>query len=186
MTGVRKIVEAKAVRHADEHACSAPLPPECGTAEGLALLPHEQQSARALLRVPVEVSPKVGPQKGRQDHYPLARPKQRGKSFSTSSSTRLRSAPPGGLPSCADARPLWQGPEVMRRAPDERGPRPRTCLRWHRVGGGTVPGRGHIVAGMGGASIPSTIDPGRAVQPRHGVWVDGGRDGSEVVCGDAS
>jgi hypothetical protein len=79
----------------------------------------------------------------------------------------------------------------------------RRCLRRgigrHRVGGGAVPGRGHIVVSVG-APIPSTVDPGRAEQtrpmasrsfvqwrappgrheprPLHGVWVDGGRDGS--------
>ncbi|MFF9393491.1 UTRA domain-containing protein [Streptomyces griseoluteus] len=85
----------------------------------------------------------------------------------------------------------------------ERGLRSGRCLRRgigrHRDGGGTVADRGPVVA-CAGAPIPSTADPGRAEQTRHlasrpfvqwrappgrqaprllhGVWVDGGRDGS--------
>lgn len=85
----------------------------------------------------------------------------------------------------------------------------RRCLRRgigrHRVGGGSVPGRGHIVVSVVG-SHPVHHRPrqsradaaqgrqGRsysgalhldAPEPRllHGVWVDGGRDGSEAGCG---
>lgn len=69
--GVPEVVEAEVLRQADLGPRLAPLSPEGGAAERLPLLPHEQQSVRTLLRVPVEMPPEVVSQRGRQNDEPL-------------------------------------------------------------------------------------------------------------------
>lgn len=111
--------------------------------------------------------------------------------------------PPARSARAAPTRAHMQAPVCVSRSPQSASGS-RRCLRRgigrHRDGGGTIADCGPVGV-RAGAPIPSTADPGRAEQtrprgvkvvrtvarstfdapeprPLHGVWVDGGRDGS--------
>jgi hypothetical protein len=73
VSGVAKVVEAEALRHADDDTGPTPFPTEGAATEGRSLLPEEDQTTGSLAREQLHVNAQFSPQELRQEHGSGAR-----------------------------------------------------------------------------------------------------------------